>query len=38
MPATPLGILEILKRCNVPTFGGNVCVVDRDKKVGRFVG
>ena len=36
VPATPLGILEILRRCNVPTLGRNVCVVDRDKKVGEF--
>lgn len=37
VPATPLGILEILRRCSVPTLGRNVCVVDRDKKVGEFV-
>ena len=34
IPATPLGILEILKRCHIATFGQNVCVVGRSKHIG----
>ncbi|KAL5479363.1 hypothetical protein EMCRGX_G022877 [Ephydatia muelleri] len=34
IPATPLGILEILKRCHINTFGQNVCIVGRSKHIG----
>lgn len=34
IPATPLGILEILKRCHIKTFGQNVCIVGRSKHIG----
>ena len=37
VPSTVLGILEILKRCEVPTFGKNVCVVNRTKHLGEFL-
>ena len=35
IPATPLGVMEMLKRCRVPTFGKNICVVNRTKHIGR---
>jgi methylenetetrahydrofolate dehydrogenase(NAD+)/5,10-methenyltetrahydrofolate cyclohydrolase len=34
IPATPLGVLEILKRLQVPTFGKNVCIANRSKNIG----
>ena len=34
IPATPLGVLEIIKRCKVETFGKNVCVAGRSKNIG----
>lgn len=34
IPATPLGVLEIIKRCNIPTFGKNVCIVNRTEHIG----
>jgi 5,10-methylene-tetrahydrofolate dehydrogenase/methenyl tetrahydrofolate cyclohydrolase len=34
IPATPLGVLEIIKRCNVPTFGKTVCIANRSKNIG----
>ena len=34
IPATPLGVLEILKRCQVETFGKTACVVGRSKNIG----
>ena len=37
IPATPLGVLEILKRCHVPTFGKTACVVGRSKNIGEKV-
>ena len=36
IPATPLGVLEILKRCRVETFGKTACVVGRSKNIGKF--
>ena len=36
IPATPLGVLEILKRCQVETFGKTACVVGRSKNIGKF--
>ena len=37
IPATPLGVLEILKRCHVETFGKTACVVGRSKNIGEYV-
>ncbi|CAG0909720.1 unnamed protein product, partial [Cyprideis torosa] len=34
IPATPYGILEILKRYNVPTDGKDVLVIGRSRIVG----
>ncbi|CAI8044405.1 Bifunctional methylenetetrahydrofolate dehydrogenase/cyclohydrolase, mitochondrial [Geodia barretti] len=34
VPATPLGVLEIIKRLRVPTFGKNVCIANRSKNIG----
>ncbi|XP_003383119.1 PREDICTED: bifunctional methylenetetrahydrofolate dehydrogenase/cyclohydrolase, mitochondrial-like [Amphimedon queenslandica] len=34
IPATPLGVLEILKRCKVDTFGKTACIVGRSKHIG----
>ncbi len=34
IPATPLGILEMIKRCNFPTFGKTVCIANRTKNIG----
>lgn len=34
IPATPLGVLEIIKRCNIPTYGKNVCIAGRSKNIG----
>ena len=34
VPATPAGVIELLKRYNVPTFGKNVCIAGRSKNVG----
>lgn len=34
IPATPLGVLEILKRCQVQTFGKTACVVGRSRNIG----
>lgn len=34
IPATPLGVLEIIKRCNVPTFGKTVCIANRSRNIG----
>ena len=34
IPATPLGVLEMLKRCHVETFGKTACVVGRSKNIG----
>ena len=36
IPATPLGVLEIIKRCNIPTYGKNVCIAGRSKNIGTF--
>ncbi len=36
IPATPLGILEMIKRCNFPTFGKTVCIANRTKNIGIF--
>ena len=36
IPATPLGVLEMLKRCQVETFGKTACVVGRSKNIGKF--
>ena len=35
IPATPLGVLEIIKRCNVPTYGKTVCIANRSKNIGK---
>ena len=35
LPATPYGIMELLKRYNVPTSGKNVVVIGRSHIVGR---
>ena len=35
IPATPLGVLEIIKRCNFPTFGKTVCIANRSKNIGK---
>ena len=35
IPATPLGVLEMLKRCQVETFGKTACVVGRSKNIGK---
>ena len=35
IPATPLGVLEILKRCHVDTFGKTACIVGRSKNIGK---
>ena len=34
LPATPAGVIEILKRCNFDTFGRHVCMVGRSKNIG----
>ena len=34
IPATPLGVLEIIKRCNVLTYGKTVCIANRSKNIG----
>lgn len=34
LPATPLGVLEIIKRCNIPTYGKTVCIANRSKNIG----
>ena len=34
IPATPLGVLEILKRCHINTFGKTACIVGRSKNIG----
>ncbi len=34
IPATPLGVLEIIKRCNIPTFGKTICIANRSKNIG----
>lgn len=36
VPATPLGVLEIIKRLRVPTFGKNVCIANRSKNIGQY--
>lgn len=38
IPATPLGVLEIIKRCNVPTYGKTVCIANRSKNIGEVRG
>lgn len=38
IPATPLGVLEIIKRCNVPTYGKTVCIANRSKNIGKWGG
>ena len=35
VPCTPAGIIELLKRSNIPIAGANVCVVGRSQIVGR---
>ena len=35
IPATPLGVLEIIKRCNFPTYGKTVCIANRSKNIGK---
>ena len=35
LPATPLGVLEIISRCNIPTYGKNVCIANRSKNIGK---
>ncbi len=35
LPATPLGVLEMISRCNIPTYGKNVCVANRSKNIGK---
>ena len=37
IPATPLGVLEIIKRCNFPTFGKTVCIANRSKNIGKLL-
>ena len=37
VPATPLGVLEIIKRLRVPTFGKNVCIANRSKNIGQLL-
>lgn len=37
IPATPLGVLEIIKRCNVPTYGKTVCIANRSKNIGEGI-
>ena len=34
IPATPLGVLEMIKRCNFPTYGKTVCIANRSKNIG----
>ena len=34
LPATPLGVLEIISRCNIPTYGKVVCIMNRSKNIG----
>lgn len=34
IPCTPLGVQELLKRCQIETFGKNAVVVGRSKNVG----
>lgn len=34
IPATALGVIELIKRSNVPTFGKNIVVCGRSKNVG----
>uniref|UniRef100_A0A1A9WFP9 methenyltetrahydrofolate cyclohydrolase n=1 Tax=Glossina brevipalpis TaxID=37001 RepID=A0A1A9WFP9_9MUSC len=34
MPATPLGVIELIKRSNIETFGKNAVVIGRSKNVG----
>uniref|UniRef100_A0A0K8U8R4 methenyltetrahydrofolate cyclohydrolase n=1 Tax=Bactrocera latifrons TaxID=174628 RepID=A0A0K8U8R4_BACLA len=34
VPATPLGVYELLRRTEIPTFGKNVVVIGRSKNVG----
>ncbi|XP_058826631.1 bifunctional methylenetetrahydrofolate dehydrogenase/cyclohydrolase, mitochondrial isoform X2 [Topomyia yanbarensis] len=34
IPCTPLGVQELIKRCQIETFGKNVVVVGRSKNVG----
>uniref|UniRef100_A0A1A9V0D6 methenyltetrahydrofolate cyclohydrolase n=1 Tax=Glossina austeni TaxID=7395 RepID=A0A1A9V0D6_GLOAU len=34
IPATPLGVIELMKRSNIETFGKNAVVVGRSKNVG----
>lgn len=34
LPATPLGVLEIISRCNIPTYGKTVCIANRSKNIG----
>lgn len=34
VPATPFGVIELLKRSNIETFGKNVVVIGRSKNVG----
>jgi methylenetetrahydrofolate dehydrogenase (NADP+)/methenyltetrahydrofolate cyclohydrolase len=38
LPCTPLGIVELLRRHNVPLAGAEVCVVGRGITVGRPLG
>ncbi len=35
VPATPLGIIELIKRYNIPTESKNVCVLGRSNIVGK---
>ncbi len=35
LPCTPHGIVQMLKRCNVPTSGKHVCVIGRSDIVGK---
>ena len=35
IPCTPAGIIELLKRSNIPIAGANACVVGRSQIVGR---
>ena len=37
IPATPLGVLEMIKRCNIPTYGKTVCIANRSKNIGKRV-
>ncbi|XP_054081803.1 bifunctional methylenetetrahydrofolate dehydrogenase/cyclohydrolase, mitochondrial isoform X2 [Zeugodacus cucurbitae] len=34
VPATPLGVYELIRRTEIPTFGKNVVVIGRSKNVG----